>query len=60
MYGSRVETYRRLLITDLLATINARSALAVVSKREHHRRYTGLAGTTQFTYSTAPTVGWTI
>ena len=61
VYGSTVETYRRLLITDLLATINARSALAVVSKKgTPPAAYTGLAGTTQFTYSTVPTVGWTI
>ena len=32
VYGSTVETYRRLLITDLLATINARSALALTSQ----------------------------
>lgn len=60
VYGSTVETYRRLLITDLLATINARSALALVSQKgTPPAAYTAFEGTTQFTYSSAPALGLT-
>jgi hypothetical protein len=60
VYGSTVETYRRLLITDLLATVNARSALALASQRgTPPAAYTAFEGTTQFTYSSAPALGLT-
>ncbi len=60
VYGSTVETYRRLLITDLLATINARSALALTSQKgTPPAAYTAFEGTTQFTYSSAPALGLT-
>jgi phage tail sheath protein FI len=60
VYGSNVETYRRLLITDLLATINARSSLALVSQKgTPPAAYTGFDGTTPFTYSSAPALGLT-
>lgn len=60
VYGSTVETYRRVLIDDLPSTVNARSALAVVSKKgTPPAAYTGLDGTTPFTYTAAPSVGWT-
>jgi uncharacterized protein len=61
VYGSTVETYRRLLIADLMATINARSALVAVSKKGTiPAAYTSIAGTSQIAYSTAPTAGWTM
>lgn len=60
VYGSTVETYRRLLIDDLMATLNARSALALVSKKGTvPTAYTGFEGTTQFTYASAPAQGLT-
>jgi Bacteriophage tail sheath protein len=60
VYGSTVETYRRLLITDLPATINARSSLALVSQKgTPPAAYTAFEGTTQFTYSSAPALGLT-
>jgi phage tail sheath protein FI len=60
VYGSTVETYRRLLITDLLATINARSSLALVSQKgTPPTAYTAFEGTTPFTYSSAPALGLT-
>lgn len=60
VYGSTVETYRRLLIDDLMATLNARSALALVSKKGTvPTAYTGFEGATQFTYASAPAQGLT-
>jgi uncharacterized protein len=61
VYGSTVETYRRLLISDLLATINARSALVAVSKKGTiPAAYTSIAGTHQIAYSSAPAGGLTM
>lgn len=60
VYGSTVETYRRLLIDDLMATINARSSLAIVSKKGTvPTAYTAFEGTTQFTYAAVPAQGLT-
>jgi len=60
VYGSTVETYRRLVIADLLSKINARSSLALVSaKGTTPTAYTAFAGTTQFTYASAPALGLT-
>jgi phage tail sheath protein FI len=61
VYGSTVETYRRLLITDMPAKINAVSALAAVSENgTPPAAYTGLSGTTPFTYGSVPASGLTM
>jgi phage tail sheath protein FI len=60
VYGSTVETYRRLLIDDLMSTINARSSLALVSQKgTSPTAYTAFEGATQFTYGSAPALGLT-
>jgi uncharacterized protein len=61
VYGTTVETYRRVLITDLVATVNARSALAVVTaKGTPPTDYSSVTVPVDFTYASAPTAGWSI
>jgi phage tail sheath protein FI len=60
--GTTVETYRRVSITDLIATVNGRSALATVALvTSIPGKYTDLtASSAPFTYTDAPSTGDTI
>ncbi len=61
VYGTTVETYRRVAIADIATTVNARSALAVVTpKGTLPTDYSSVATSASFTYSAVPTDGWTI
>jgi phage tail sheath protein FI len=62
VYGTTVETYRRILIVDIAPTVNARSALAYVTpKGTLPTDYSTLTlPLKDFAYATAPTAGWTI
>jgi len=61
VYGTTVETYRRVQIQKLQATINASSRLALVSQTGTvPPKYTPFSGTTEFAYTDyEPTVGMT-
>jgi phage tail sheath protein FI len=61
VYGTRVETYRRLNIADVVNTLNAQSSLvtAVVSGGLPPN-YDGLPTPIDLTYAAAPVVGWTM
>jgi hypothetical protein len=61
VYGTTVETYRRVAIADIATTVNARSALAVVTpKGTLPTDYSTVASSVDFTYAAAPTPGWTM
>lgn len=61
VYGTTVETYRRVAIADIATTVNARSALAVViPKGTLPTDYSTVASSVDFTYAAAPTPGWTM
>jgi len=61
VYGTTVETYRRLPITSLVSTINSQSQLANVAAPGSPTSYSGLpTQQTPFTYATAPTSGTTV
>lgn len=61
VYGTTVETYRRVNIADIATAVNARSALAVVTpKGTLPTDYTAVASSVDFTYASAPTAGWTM
>ena len=61
IYGTTVETYRRVAIGDLVSTVNARSALAVVAPTGTvPAKYDGLPTPLTFAYGTTPTAGWTL
>jgi Bacteriophage tail sheath protein len=54
VYGTSVETYRRVLITDLVDTVNATSRLARVEVEGTPTKFSNLAPNPQeFTYTTA-------
>jgi hypothetical protein len=61
VYGSRVETYRRLPIGQLVATVNQSSQLAsVMLVGPEPVSYDGLPTSADFEYATPPTAGFTI
>ena len=61
VYGTRVETYRRVPIGDLADTVNARSTLATAAETGTlPASYDGLPTSAQFNYATAPHASWTI
>jgi phage tail sheath protein FI len=60
VYGTTVETYRRLLIGDLVATVSARSRLASVVATGAPTTYDVLPPMpVSFIYAKPPTAGWT-
>lgn len=61
VYGTTVETYRRVLITNMVATVNARSALVVVTpKGTPPTDYSSVTVPVDFTYAAAPAAGLTM
>lgn len=61
VYGTRVETYRRVAIGTLVDTINSQSSLATVAETgTGPSSYDGLPTSVQFSYATVPLADWTI
>ena len=61
VYGTTVETYRRVAIGALVATVNARTGLVVAETvGTAPAAYTDLPRSADFTYATAPAAGLTI
>jgi hypothetical protein len=61
VYGTTVETYRRVAFADIATTVNARSALAFVTvKGTPPTDYSAVTSPIDFTYAAAPTAGWTM
>jgi len=59
VYGSTVETYRRVVIGNLISTVAGKSRLVtVVAKGTVPATYDGLPTSTDVTYAAAPTAGW--
>jgi phage tail sheath protein FI len=61
VYGTRVETYRRVAVADLIQTVNSQSSLASVALTGvTPASYDGLPTTAQFGYATVPHANWTV
>lgn len=60
IYGTTVETYRRVPFASLVATVNAQSALVSAAPVGTRAAYTDLPNSADFAYATPPQDGWTL